>query len=116
MRYMSFRRPDGTPSFGRVDGDAVVDLAAPGGPLSLKEALVAGSLATLAERKRFAISDVTVLPVIPDPGKILCVGLNYETHRQETGRKAADYPAIFTRYADTLVADGQPLVRPAVSD
>lgn len=116
MRYMSFRRPDGTPSFGRVDGDAVIDLAADGGPASLRAALAAGSLAGLADGARFALGEVTALPVIPDPAKILCVGLNYETHRQETGRTAADYPAIFTRYADTLVADGQPLVRPAVTE
>lgn len=114
MRYVSFRRPDGTASFGRVDGEEVIDLARPGGPASLRQALAAGALTSLADGARFR--GVGLLPPIPDPAKILCVGLNYETHRQEAGRQAAAHPAIFTRYADTLVADGAPLVKPRATE
>ena len=53
-----------------------------------------------------------LLPVVPNPGKILCIGLNYATHVAETGREQKEHPAVFTRWADTLVADGEPLVRP----
>src|SRR5262249_12940487 len=56
------------------------------------------------------------LPVIPDAEKIFCVGLNYHSHREETGRPETDYPTMFTRYANTQVGHGQPLIKPRVSD
>ncbi|PHQ63689.1 MAG: 5-carboxymethyl-2-hydroxymuconate isomerase [Sphingobium sp.] len=114
MRYVSFRRPDGTPSFGRLDGETIVELATDTTP-SLKAALTDGSLATLADGASFAIVDVVLLPVIPDPAKILCVGLNYAEHVKETGREQKAHPAIFVRYADSLIADGQPMVKPGVT-
>ena len=61
-------------------------------------------------------SDLTVLPVIPDPAKILCIGLNYQKHKQETGRPDVDNPTIFTRFADTQIGHGQPLVKPNVTE
>ena len=45
-------------------------------------------------------SDLTLLPVIPDPAKILCIGLNYQKHKEETGRPDVDNPTIFTRFSD----------------
>lgn len=60
-------------------------------------------------------SAVEYLPVIPNPRKILCVGLNYQSHRQETGRAEVAHPTIFTRFADTQVGHDQSLVRPRVS-
>ncbi len=112
MRYVSFRRPDGTPSFGRLDGDAIIELT---GALSLKAALATGNLASLTEGERHNRNDIVLLPVIPDPAKILCVGLNYAEHVKETGREQKEHPAIFIRYADSLVADGQPMVKPSVT-
>ena len=110
MRYVSFRRPDGTPSFGRIEGETTD--AAP----SLKAALTDGSLSGLADGASYAAADVVLLPVIPDPAKILCVGLNYAEHVKETGREQKAHPAIFVRYADSLIADGQPMVKPAVTE
>ncbi|MEC7934225.1 MAG: fumarylacetoacetate hydrolase family protein [Pseudomonadota bacterium] len=115
MRYVSFRRPDGTPSFGRLDGETIVELATDA-TLSLKAALTDGSLATLPDGASFAAADIVLLPVSPYPAKILCVGLNYAEHVKETGREQKAHPAIFVRYADSLVADGQPMVKPAVTD
>lgn len=112
MRYVSFRRPDGTPSFGRLHGDTIVELT---GAPSLKAALAAGNLVSLTDGARHALADIVLLPVIPDPAKILCVGLNYAEHVKETGREQKEHPAIFVRYADSLVADGQPMVKPAVT-
>ena len=112
MRYVSFRRPDGTPRFGRLDGDAIVELT---GAPSLKAALASGNLASLTEGAGYNRNDIVLLPVIPEPAKILCVGLNYAEHVKETGREQKEHPAIFTRYADSLVADGQPMVKPAVT-
>ena len=112
MHYVSFRRPDGTPSFGKLVGDLVFDLGGAGRPADLRTALAAGSLASLADGEHYTTADIMLLPVIPNPGKIICVGLNYATHVAETGRDQKEHPAIFTRWADTLVAHGQPLVRP----
>ncbi len=114
-RYISFRRPDGTASFGRIAGETVEDLGAQGGPAALKDALASGDLANLPVTARHARADIQLLPVIPNPGKILCVGLNYATHVAETGAEQKDRPAIFTRWAETLVADGEPLVCPRES-
>jgi len=113
-KYISFRRPDGVPSFGRLDGDTVHDLGAQGQAAFLKDAL-AGDLSALTATATYARADVRLLPVVPNPGKILCVGLNYATHVAETGREQKEHPAIFTRWADTLIADGEPLLRPKES-
>ncbi|OYX64392.1 MAG: 5-carboxymethyl-2-hydroxymuconate isomerase [Novosphingobium sp. 32-60-15] len=110
-RYISFLRPDGTASFGRIEGDAVADLGTAGTSAYLKDALD-GDLAALPATTTYAYADVKLLPVIPNPSKILCVGLNYATHVAETGRDQLAYPAIFTRWADSLVAHGEPMVRP----
>ena len=116
MRYVSFRRADGAASYGLVDGDVVVDLgAAPGAPADLKAAIASGALAGLKGEARLALSDVSLLPVIPNPEKILCVGLNYATHVAETGREQKEHPAIFTRWADTLIAHGDPMICPPES-
>jgi len=114
MKYASFLRPTGTPSFGRVDGDAIIELASAATP-DLKTALSQGALTRATPGERFALSGVTLLPVIPNPTKIFCVGHNYESHRQETGRAKVEHPSIFTRFADTLVAHGQPILRPKAS-
>lgn len=110
-RLISFRRPDGQPSFGRLDGQTVHDLGAAGGPAFLKD-VIDQDLAALPATGTFALADVRLLPVVPNPTKILCVGLNYATHVAETGREQKEFPAIFTRWADTLIADGEALVRP----
>jgi acylpyruvate hydrolase len=58
---------------------------------------------------------VTLLPPLPAPGKIICVGLNYVDHSLESGFTPPDYPTIFTRFASSLVAAGAPIIRPRVS-
>lgn len=115
MRYASFLRPDGTASFGRVEGDAIVDLGGPDGG-SLRAELATNRLGRGRDGTRFGMAEVRLLPVVTDPAKIMCIGLNYATHVKETGREQKDYPAVFTRWADTLVADGAPLLRPACSE
>ena len=114
MAFISFRTPDGRARFGRIERDAVVDLSGDTA-LDLKAALASGALDTLSAGARFALHAIDLLPVVPNPGKILCVGHNYESHRQETGRAKVDHPSIFIRFADTLVAADAPIVRPRVS-
>jgi 2-keto-4-pentenoate hydratase/2-oxohepta-3-ene-1,7-dioic acid hydratase in catechol pathway len=115
MKYVSFRRPNGTPTFGRLEGDTIVDLGNGTVGADLRNALASDTLTSLRNGKQYSPDEVVLLPVIPNPPKILCVGHNYESHRQETGRARADHPSIFTRFADTLVAHGQPIVRPRAS-
>lgn len=115
MRFISFEY-EGRASWGRVQGSEVVDLGAlPGAPGDLRAAIAAGALALDGPAPRLPRAAVKLLPVIPNPGKILCVGHNYESHRKETGRAEVAHPSIFTRFADTLVAADDPVVRPAVS-
>lgn len=85
----------------------------------LRQVLAAGVLAGLQD----ATTDVPAVdpaavrfdPVIPLPGKILCVGVNYLAHIREMGREPPDYPTLFVRFPDSLVGHGQPIVRPRVS-
>jgi 2-keto-4-pentenoate hydratase/2-oxohepta-3-ene-1,7-dioic acid hydratase in catechol pathway len=119
MRLVSFLRADGTPSYGTTDGTMVHDA---GAELSatypdLRAVLTAGAVADLAGKgPAIPLSEVTLLPPIPNPEKILCIGLNYLPHILETGREKPEKPTIFTRYPDSVVGDGTPQVRPAASD
>lgn len=120
MKLISYLRA-GRAGFGVVVEGGVVDMSGVGGAASLRDALAGGLLPAIAtavqgRAAELSWSDVTFLPVIPDPAKILCIGLNYAKHKQETGRPDVDYPTVFTRYADSQVGHRQPLVKPAVSD
>jgi 2-keto-4-pentenoate hydratase/2-oxohepta-3-ene-1,7-dioic acid hydratase in catechol pathway len=121
MKLMSFSH-SGRSSFGVVVDGRIIDLGASKGRfgLSLKDLLVSDRLETLGSTDLRALphissSEVTFEPVIPDPAKILCIGINYATHVKETGRETPVYPMIFTRFADSQVGHGQSILRPAVS-
>jgi 2-keto-4-pentenoate hydratase/2-oxohepta-3-ene-1,7-dioic acid hydratase in catechol pathway len=60
-------------------------------------------------------ADVTLLPVIPNPNKIVCIGLNYGEHVRETGREITESPALFLRMNESQVAHGQDIIRPPES-
>lgn len=60
--------------------------------------------------------DITFLPIIARPEKILCVGVNYHLHRIETGRDESAYPVLFTRFANTLIGHKQNIIRPRASE
>ncbi|RCS21685.1 FAA hydrolase family protein [Phyllobacterium salinisoli] len=121
MKFLSFVRT-GVAGYGAIIDDGIVDLTGRvQGALSLKEAIARNLLAEAAGMAAdmgpgLASSDVTLLPVIPDPGKILCIGLNYEKHRAETKRPEASHPAVFVRFADSQVAHRQPIIKPKRSD
>ena len=120
MRLASFRTAQGA-SYGAVTNNGIVDLGRRLGNRysdlrtllernGLEEARkVAGAAADYKE------PDVTWLPVIPNPDKIVCVGLNYEEHRQETGRDKTEQPALFLRLAESQVGHRQPILRPRES-
>jgi len=63
----------------------------------------------------FPQSDVRLLPPVPNPPKIICVARNYAEHAKEAGRELSEIPIVFGRFPVTLVASGDPVVRPTVS-
>ena len=121
MKLLSFI-VDGRPSFGAVKNDGVVDLGARmAGCTTLRQMLEAGRIAEAATLTASADPDhpldkISFAPVIPDPGKIICVGLNYRDHVAETGRTVTEKPALFARFACSQVGHLQPIVKPGVSD
>ncbi|MDF0517923.1 fumarylacetoacetate hydrolase family protein [Bradyrhizobium yuanmingense] len=121
MKLLSFS-VDGRPTFGAVKDNGIVDLGARmAGCATLRQLLEAGRLAEAARLTASADSDqpldkISFAPVIPDPGKIICVGLNYRDHVAETGRTVTEKPALFARFACSQVGHLQPIVKPGVSD
>ncbi len=121
MKLVSYQR-DGREGFGAVAGAGVIDLgAALGGRYAdLKALLAADALgqareAVAGRAADFALDGVTLLPVIPNPGKIWCCGLNYGEHVRETNREVTEQPTFFLRFADSQVGHGQAIVRPKES-
>ena len=120
MRLVSYER-QGKAGFGLVVGDGVVDLgvALGGRYADLKALLAADALsearACQGRSPDFALSGVSLLPVIPNPGKIWCAGLNYGEHVQETGRQVTEQPMFFLRVADSQVGHGSAIPRPPES-
>jgi 2-keto-4-pentenoate hydratase/2-oxohepta-3-ene-1,7-dioic acid hydratase in catechol pathway len=120
MKFASFEI-DGTASWGLVEDGGIADLGAllrercP----DLKSAIAADALADVAasatKAKRYALSDISWLPVIPNPDKILCIGLNYEMHRKETGRSEVENPTVFGRFANSQTGHLSDIIRPRVS-
>ena len=87
---------------------------------SLREAIAAKALGELAAAAKGAsadlkFEDVELDPVIPNPDKILCIGLNYASHVGEVGRQLPTVPSVFSRLHNTLVPHGGNIVRPRAS-
>ena len=121
MKLVTFRYQN-TISIGLVDGGRVLDLAPLADRLggSLKEMIHKGVLSDLvgfdtSSLNSLSLDEIEFLPVIPDAGKILCVGINYTTHVKETGRDMPMHPMIFTRFADSQAGHLTPIIRPFVS-
>lgn len=120
MRFVSYLAARGegiaVPSAGGYRGLPVAEL---GGDLAHflgDEARLACLARTLETAPELAPTEVTLLPPVVRPGKILCIGLNYTAHSAESGFEAPAYPTVFARFANSLVAHGAPLVRPHASD
>ncbi len=119
MKLVSYRKA-GIDGYGVVVGEGgIVDAGKRLGLPSLRAVLAQGRLADLkplaAMAPDFSLTDVELLPPIPDPEKILCVGLNYKSHVAEVGRDLPANPSLFGRFTNTLVAAGKPIIRPKVS-
>jgi 2-keto-4-pentenoate hydratase/2-oxohepta-3-ene-1,7-dioic acid hydratase in catechol pathway len=122
MKLVSFVTGNG-PGYGVVKDGGAVDLRRRFGDRlpTLRALLSAGALPEAERVARHAAPDfpldgLQLAPVIPDPDKIVCVGMNYRDHVAEVGRTVTEKPALFARFAGSQVGHLQPLVKPAVSD
>jgi len=109
MKLLSFE-VDGSPKFGAWVNGGVVDLTQrlAGKFPDLLSVLQAGALPNVAEvlegaEPDFTLEQITFLPVIPSPPKIICIGVNYEEHRSEIGREPTLKPPVFGRFSNSQV-------------
>lgn len=118
MKLLSFTYQN-VPGFGVVDGDQVINLS------GIDPAItdLKGLLPHLNEVARLRplgqpipLAQVRFSPVIPNPDKIICVGLNYHSHQQETALAPADHPQLFVRFSASQVGHGGAIIRPNVSE
>jgi acylpyruvate hydrolase len=112
MPFASYEH-EGRSYIGRVEGDTLVPLAGPselGGqtPSDVLAALTAAGPPVPAGEVRFR-------PVVPQPGKVICIGLNYRAHVGETGRDMPEYPVLFNKFASSLIGAYDPIAVPAES-
>ncbi len=123
MKLTTFLK-DGQPRLGIVEGEHVIDLQAalPEVPADVRVALEAGTdlmaaaAAALASRApRLPMGDLQFAPLVPNPGKTVCLGLNYFDHAKEGGREKPDYPWFFLRATSSLIAHGDTGRVPRVS-
>jgi len=120
MKLATFKTTKGT-SYGAVTSKGIVDLGRRlGNQYPDLKSIIAGNAFSkitplLSESPDYQPGDVAWLPVIPNPDKIICVGLNYQDHVVETGRDNTEQPAIFLRVAESQVGHQQPILRPRES-
>lgn len=123
MRFTTFRQQS-QDRLGLVLGTDVIDLqqAQPHLSSDLRTNLRAGAdlmaaakAATESSAPRLPLASLELSPVLPEPGKIICLGLNYFDHAKEGGREKPDYPWFFLRSASSLLAHGAKALRPKVS-
>ncbi|MGT2473218.1 fumarylacetoacetate hydrolase family protein [Paraburkholderia terrae] len=116
MRLVSFER-DGKAALGIREGEEVRVI----GSETLESLLargvdLAGYAREHASRERVPVSQIRFLPPLSRPPKIICVGLNFSDHTSESKYEQPDYPTLFFRVATSLIAHGQPMIRPRVTD
>jgi 2-keto-4-pentenoate hydratase/2-oxohepta-3-ene-1,7-dioic acid hydratase in catechol pathway len=120
MKLASFTA-SGRASYGLLVDGGLFDLGARVGARypTLRAALAGDALGEISRsagaKPDLALAQATLLPPIPAPDKIVCIGLNYRAHAAEAGLKVPDNPSLFLRLTNTLVAHGGALVRPSAS-
>ena len=126
MRLVSYLK-DGQADTGVMSGpDSVIDVTdlMPDWPNDIVEILQLGPSALLDLKKALTgrkgvaatpLKNLDLLPLVPNPPKIICIGLNYADHAKEGGRDRPDHPSFFMRGATSQVAHGKPIIRPKCS-
>jgi acylpyruvate hydrolase len=116
MRFTTYLR-DGQPRLAVVDGDTAIDIAADlRAELEAgRDVIAAGRAAIASNTPRLALASLQYAPLVPEPGKTICLGLNYFDHAKEGGRDKPEYPWFFFRGKSSLMGHGQPGLLPTVS-
>ena len=114
MRFATLRTDYGTTA-ARLENDELIPLDA----ADVGEMLAGGGEGPGRPRADAApvpVAEADFAPLVPRPGKVVCVGLNYRSHILETGRELPEYPTLFAKYAETLMGPRDDLVIPSVSE
>jgi 2-keto-4-pentenoate hydratase/2-oxohepta-3-ene-1,7-dioic acid hydratase in catechol pathway len=113
---------DNKACYGSVNADGIIDLSRRIGArypdirsLLAGEALEAAKKAAAGQTPDLKLAEAKMLPVIPNPGKIFCIGLNYDDHRKEGKHEKTEAPAVFVRFPESQIGHGQPMLRPRES-
>jgi 2-keto-4-pentenoate hydratase/2-oxohepta-3-ene-1,7-dioic acid hydratase in catechol pathway len=123
MRFTTFRQHN-QDRLGVVIGTDVIDLqqALPDLSSDLRtnlrngvDMIAAAKAAIQSTAPRLPLTSLTLSPLMPEPGKIICLGLNYFDHAKEGGRDKPEYPWFFMRTATSLLAPNAKALRPKVS-
>jgi acylpyruvate hydrolase len=114
MRYASTYDKTGAPVAAELQGELLVPLA---GLTELGQATTAEVLAGAVRRVADALpaSEARLRPVVPNPARVFCIGLNYKAHIEETGRSDSDYPVLFPKFASSLTGPYDAIELPAES-
>ena len=125
MRFVAFEK-SGTPALAVKRGDDLIDLSvvAPKLPATLAALLAGGAPALSAAQEAVKNAggeavlgaDISYLPPIVDPSKILCIGLNYRDHIEENKLDPPERPVVFSRFTNSVVGHEKPLLRPKASN
>jgi acylpyruvate hydrolase len=115
---------DGRPVLALRSGDALLDLSAVDAGLGTDVGALLASGPDWKDRAAAAARQATPLaggavtfrPLVPNPGKVVCLGLNDYDHAAEAGLPVPDFPMVFGRFASSLIGHGAPLIRPVESD
>ena len=114
MRLATLRTEHGTRAV-RVDDDALVELGYDDIGALLRSEPDAVARAAHVSGAEHALAGADFAPVVLDPGKIVCVGVNYADHIAEMGREPPEYPTLFAKFTDALIGARDDIVLPAAS-
>ena len=115
MRFASFTGPHAA-GFGIVEDGHIRPIVGSRFP-DLQSVVEDGAYdeAAAAATDPVSIDEALLAPVLPNPDKIICIGMNYVAHIKEMGRGWPAYPTLFTRFPDSLVGHGRSIIRPTAS-
>ena len=124
MKLVTFVHNGSTRIGALVGADRVVDFSQadpslPGDMIGLLrggEAALAAARQAAGSSQTIALADVKLLAPVPHPDKIICIGLNYSDHAAETGQPIPKFPIVFSKYSNTVIATGENIVLPRVSN
>jgi 2-keto-4-pentenoate hydratase/2-oxohepta-3-ene-1,7-dioic acid hydratase in catechol pathway len=109
VRFVTYDAGDG-PRAGLLDGERILD-----GGESLRSLIAERRLARPEGGRELALADARLLPPIPDPDKIICIGLNYLSHAEESGQEPPEVPTFFAKFRNALAPAGAEVKLPHYS-